>query len=71
MDEQHSKREANEYVRKGECQGVESLGGRRYVAASERRTRQNWAREIKSIVTEPYPQAETKLDPQNHTRYSR
>jgi recombinational DNA repair ATPase RecF len=37
---------------------VELLGGRRYVAVSERRTKQDWAREVKSIVTEQYPQAE-------------
>jgi hypothetical protein len=33
-------------------------GGRRYVVASERRTKQDWAREVKSIVTEQYPRAE-------------
>jgi recombinational DNA repair ATPase RecF len=37
---------------------VEPLGGRRYGTASERRTRKDWAREVKSIVTEQYPQAE-------------
>jgi hypothetical protein len=37
---------------------VEPLGGRRYVTASERRTKQDWAREVKSIVTEQYPRAE-------------
>jgi hypothetical protein len=37
---------------------VEPLGGKRYVSASPRRTRQDWAKEIKSIVTEQYPQAE-------------
>jgi hypothetical protein len=61
MNEHHSKREDNEYVRKGTCSVflfVEPLGGRRYVAASERRTRQDWAREVKSIVMEQYPQAE-------------
>jgi hypothetical protein len=61
MNGQHSKREDNEYVRKGTCSifmFVEPLGGKRYVVASERRTRQDWAREVKSIVTEQYPQAE-------------
>jgi recombinational DNA repair ATPase RecF len=37
---------------------VEPLGGRRYVSASAQRTRQDWAREIKSIVNEQYPRAE-------------
>jgi hypothetical protein len=61
MNEHHSKREDNEYVRKGTCSVfmfVEPLGGRRYVTASERRTRQDWAREVRKIVTEEYPQAE-------------
>jgi hypothetical protein len=61
MNEHHGKREDSEYVRKGTCSVfmfVEPLGGRRYVAASERRTREDWAREVKSIVTEQYPQAE-------------
>jgi hypothetical protein len=61
MNEHHSKREDNEYIRKGTCSVfmfVEPLGGRRYVSASERRTRQDWAREVKSIVTEQYPRAE-------------
>jgi hypothetical protein len=61
MNEHHSKREDNEYVRKGTCSAfmfVEPLGGRRYVSASARWTRQDWAREIKSIVTGQYPQVE-------------
>jgi hypothetical protein len=61
MNEHHSKREDNEYVRKGTCSVfmfVEPLGGRRYAAASAQRTRQDWAREVKSLVTEQYPQAE-------------
>jgi hypothetical protein len=61
MNEHHSKREDNEYVRRGTCSVfmfVEPLGGRRYVAASRRRTRQDWAREVKSIVTGQYRQAE-------------
>jgi hypothetical protein len=57
MNEHHSKREDSEYVRKG-TRGVfmfvEPLGGRRCVSAS----RQDWAREVKSIVKEEYPQAE-------------
>jgi hypothetical protein len=61
MNEHHSKREDSEYVRKGSCSVfmfVEPLGGRRYVSALERRTRQDWAREVKSIVSERYPRAE-------------
>ena len=61
MNEHHSKREDTEYVRKGTCSAfmfVEPLKGMRYVSASAQRTRQDWAREIKSIVTEQYPQAE-------------
>lgn len=37
---------------------VEPLTGRRHVEASERRTRQDWARWIRSMLTERYPQAE-------------
>ena len=56
MNERHCRREDNEYVRKGTCSVfmfVEPLGGKRYVSASRQRTR-----EVKSIVTEQYPQAE-------------
>ena len=61
MNERHCRREDNEYVRKGTCSVfmfVEPLGGKRYVSASRQRTREDWAREVKSIVTEQYPQAE-------------
>jgi hypothetical protein len=61
MNERHSKREDNEYVRKGTCSVfmfVEPLGGRRYVCASRQRTKKDWAREVKSLVKERYPQAE-------------
>jgi hypothetical protein len=34
------------------------LGGRRYVSASRQRTKKEWAREVKSLVTEQYSQAE-------------
>ena len=37
---------------------VEPLKGRRHVEESERRTRQDWARWIRSMLTELYPQAE-------------
>ncbi|MDR1986111.1 MAG: hypothetical protein LBP88_03940 [Treponema sp.] len=49
MNERHSKRKDNEYVRKGTCSVfmfVEPLGGRRYVCASRQRTRRDWAREV-------------------------
>jgi hypothetical protein len=61
MNENHCKREDTEYVRKGTCSVfmfVEPLGGKRYVSASLRRTRQDWAREVTSIVTGHYPDAE-------------
>jgi hypothetical protein len=61
MNERHCKREDSEYERKGTCSVfmfVEPLGGRRYVSASRRRTREDWAREIRRIVTEAYPRAE-------------
>jgi hypothetical protein len=37
---------------------VKPLGGRRYVSASWQRTKKDWEREVKLIVTEHYPQAE-------------
>jgi hypothetical protein len=61
MNEHHSKREDGEYVRKGTCRVFkfeESLGGRRYVSAPRQRTKEDWAREVKGIATEHYPQAE-------------
>jgi hypothetical protein len=61
MNENHCKREDNEYVRHGTASifmFVEPLGGRRYVSASRRRTCKDWAREVKSIVMEQYPLAE-------------
>jgi hypothetical protein len=57
MNEHHSRREDSEYVHKGTCSVfmfVKPLGGMRYTAASERRTRQDWAREVKKTVTEEY-----------------
>jgi hypothetical protein len=63
-NEHHNKREDNEYVRKGTCRVfmfVEPLGGRRYVSASRQRTKKDLAREVKSIVTEHYPEAEKEV----------
>jgi hypothetical protein len=61
MNEHHSKLEDNEYVRKGTRGAfmfVKPLGGGRYVSVSAQRTKKDWAREVKAIVTEQYPQAE-------------
>ena len=61
MTSEHCKREDNEYVRKGTCSIFmwnEPLGGKRYVSASCQRTRQDWAREVKKIATEHYPDAQ-------------
>ena len=61
MNGHHSKREDNEYVRKGTCSVfmfVEPLGGKRYVCASRQMAKKDWAREVKSIVSEQYPQAD-------------
>jgi hypothetical protein len=61
MNEKHNRREDSEYIREGTCSVfmfVEPLGGRRHVSVSRRRTRKDWAREVKAIVTEEYGQAE-------------
>jgi hypothetical protein len=61
MNGHHGTREDNEYVRKGTCSVfmfAEPLRGRRYVSALRRRTRKDWAREVRSIVRERYPPAE-------------
>jgi hypothetical protein len=60
MNENHCKREDNEYERKGACSifmFTEPLGGKRFADASIRRTKQDWAREIKAMV-EQYADAE-------------
>jgi hypothetical protein len=52
---------SDEYVRKGACSVfmfVEPLGGRGYASASRQRTGKDWAREMKPIVKEQYPDAE-------------
>jgi hypothetical protein len=55
MNENHCKREDNEYERKG-ARGIfmftGPLGGRRFAGTSGRRTKQDWAREVKAIVNE-------------------
>ena len=53
----------HEYVRNGVAEiflEVEPLAGRRHVAITERRTRQDWAIFIKGMLEERYPQA-TKI----------
>ena len=50
----------HEYVRHGVATlfvEVEPLAGRRHVEVTERRTRQDWARFIKTMLDERYPQA--------------
>ncbi len=50
----------HEYVRKGVATlfvEVEPLAGRRHVEVTERRTRQDWARFIKTMLDERYPEA--------------
>jgi hypothetical protein len=50
----------HEYVRHGVAMvfvEVEPLAGRRHVQVTERRTRQDWARFIKAMLQERYPQA--------------
>ena len=50
----------HEYVRNGVAElflEVEPLAGRRHVEVTERRTRQDWARFIKGMLEERYPQA--------------
>jgi len=56
----HPKLVDDEYVRNGVAEiflEVEPLGGNRHVEATERRTRVDWARFIKSMLDERYPQA--------------
>jgi hypothetical protein len=50
----------DEYVRKGTAEvfmEVEPLAGRRHVAITERRTRKDWALQIKQMLDERYPSA--------------
>ena len=51
----------HEYVRNGVAQvflEVEPLAGRRHVEATQRRTRKDWARWIRGMLEDRYPQAE-------------
>ena len=50
----------DEYVRNGVAEifmEVEPLAGRRHVEVTERRTRQDWAQQIKQMLDERYPDA--------------
>lgn len=50
----------DEYVRCGVAEifmEVEPLAGKRHVAVTERRTRKDWARQIKAMLDERYPEA--------------
>lgn len=50
----------DEYVRNGVAEifmEVEPLAGRRHVAITERRTRKDWAKQIKQMLDERYPDA--------------
>jgi DDE superfamily endonuclease len=50
----------DEYVRKGVAaifMEVEPLAGRRHVAITERRTRKDWAQQIKQMLDDRYPDA--------------
>jgi hypothetical protein len=50
----------HEYVRNGVCEifmEVEPLRGRRHVTIPQRRTREDWARQIKHMLDDRYPEA--------------
>ena len=54
------KRIDDEYVRNGVVEifmEVEPLAGKRHVAITERRTRKDWAQQIKEMLDERYPEA--------------
>ena len=56
----HPKRMDDEYVRNGVAEifmEVEPLAGRRHIAITERRTRKDWAQQIKAMLDERYPAA--------------
>lgn len=56
----HPKRMDDEYVRNGVAEifmEVEPLAGRRHIAITERRTRKDWAQQIKTMLDERYPDA--------------
>lgn len=55
------RKEDNEYIRKGTCSlflFTEPLGGWRRCYASERRTKQDWAEQVRILLEEDYPDCE-------------
>ena len=57
-------REDSEYIRRGTCSIFifnEPLGNYRYVDAKERRTKEDWAHQVKRLVDEDYPDADVIL----------
>lgn len=55
-----SKRIDDEYVRNGVAQlfvAVEPLRGRRWICATERRTKKDWAEQMKTLLDQHYPDA--------------
>ena len=55
------RKEDNEYIRKGTCSlflFTEPLGGWRRCVASERRTKQDWAEQVRILLEEDYPDCE-------------
>lgn len=58
----HDRQEDSEYVRNGTCSifaWVEPLRGWRRVDAQPRRTKIDWARQVRHLLTHDYPDAET------------
>lgn len=58
----HPKRIDDEYVRKGVVEifmEVEPLAGKRHVTVTERHTRKDWAQQIKQMLDERYPNAQS------------
>ncbi len=58
------KKTDSEYIRKGTCSifiFVEPLSGWRYASVREQRTAEDWAAEIKYLLTECYPDHETVI----------
>ncbi len=55
------RKEDNEYIRKGTCSiflFTEPLGGWRRCDVSERRTKQDWAEQVRILLEEDYPDSE-------------
>ena len=64
MEKGKTLREDSEYIRRGTCSIFmfnEPLGNYRYVDAKERRTKEDWAHQVKRLVDEDYPDADVIL----------